>query len=220
MNSISSLGALASSYSPRTMMNQKLDAAVQSGTISATDETAMETALDAIDSSLGIGSSSGSSSASATAKLDPSSMKARIDDLIQQQVDAGTLTTDQASALQSFFAQGAPSADGSGTTGGDAMAMSGVSGTSGPGGMAPMGPPPPPPGNDPDGDGDTDSSSSSTDTDSTTTQTASATDQIDALISFLNNLRESLASQNTYSGSSSSSASDSSSTAFVIDALA
>lgn len=97
--------------SPRAQMDQRISAAVSAGAISATDQKALGTALDAIDSSLTAGRGSGD-------------MKDRIDDLIQQQVDGGTLSDEQASELQSFFAQG-------------------PEGTRAPGGAD--GPPPPPP---------------------------------------------------------------------------
>ncbi|MFD2430320.1 hypothetical protein ACFSUK_23925 [Sphingobium scionense] len=59
--------------SPRMSMTNRIEAAVEAGSISETDGDALETALDSIDSALSTSASSGSS------RLDPSSMKDRID---------------------------------------------------------------------------------------------------------------------------------------------
>lgn len=184
--------AIGMMSSPRAMMDKRIDAAVEAGSISATDQAALETALDAIDSSL-------SSSSSGTARLDPSAMKDRIDSLISDQVTNGTLTEDQAAELQSFFAQGGPPpAGGEGDMSVDGMGdMASVDGMRGP-------PPPPPP------------SSSDDDSDSSTTEQTTA-DQLDAIIAFLQNLRNSMASS-TYG--TSTSASDNSNAGLVVDSLA
>lgn len=182
--------------SPRAMMDKRIDAAVEAGSISATDETALETALDAIDSSLSASGSSGST------RLDPSEMKERIDSLIADQVENGTLTEDQAATLQSFFAQGGPPPVGGDAGGEGEMSIDGVGSAD-----AMRGPPPPPP---PSG------SSDDSDDDSTSTSLTS-TDQLDAIIAFLENLRSSIASQ-TYGANSS--ASDSSNAGLLVDSLA
>ncbi|MCE7798580.1 hypothetical protein LWE61_18780 [Sphingobium sufflavum] len=206
MNMMSVTGSSATRMSPRAMMDNRIDTAVKSGSISATDETALENALDAIDSALGVGSSSGSGSA-ATGKLDPAGMKDRIDSLISDQVTAGTLTDEQAATLQSLFAQGGPQPQGEGGSGDtDSMAMGGVGGR---GGMRPMGPPPPPP--------------SGTEEDSSTSGTSATedTDQLDALISLLSALREQMASKNVYSSTSASTtAADSRNSGLIVDTLA
>jgi hypothetical protein len=207
MNMMSVTGSSATRMSPRAMMDNRIDTAVKSGSISATDETALENALDAIDSALGVGSSSGSGSA-ATGKLDPAGMKDRIDSLISDQVTAGTLTDEQAATLQSLFAQGGPQPQGEGGSGDtDSMAMGGVGGR---GGMRPMGPPPPPPSGTEEEDSSTSSTSATEDT-----------DQLDALISLLSALREQMASKNVYSSTSASTtAADSRNSGLIVDTLA
>ena len=96
-------------HSPRTQMDQRISAAVSAGAISSTDQAALGTALDAIDSSLAAERASGSKPSG--------NMKSRIDGLIQQQVDSGTLSDEQASELQSFFAKGAEGSEGKGPGG-------------------------------------------------------------------------------------------------------
>lgn len=216
MNVMSSIGMSGTSMSPRTMMDKRIDSAVQAGTISQTDETALESALDAIDSAMGMGSSS--SASAQTSQLDPSKVGDRIDDLIDQQVKAGTLTQDQANTLQSLFAQNAPPQNaGTGTDGenSDGMAMGGVGGCSG--GGRPMGPPP-----TMASSSSSSSDSSSSDDDSSTTSETDQAKQLDALIAFLNNMREKMASSsNVYdtSGTTSTTAS-SSTTGLVVNSLA
>ncbi|WP_440844266.1 hypothetical protein [Sphingomonas sp. 22176] len=80
-------------------MNDRLSAAVSSGEISATDETALASALDSIGSSLEADRSSGTKPAG--------DMKSKMDALIQKQVDDGTLTEDQAGELKTMFTKGA-----------------------------------------------------------------------------------------------------------------
>lgn len=191
MTIIGSTNSIASS--PRAMMDRKIDSAVTAGSISSVDETALETALDAIDASL---ASSSSSSGSESARLDPSGMKDRIDSLIADQVKSGTLTDDQAATLKSLFAQNAPPVAGGETD----MSATGIDGAGCVDGM--RGPPPPPP-----------SSDSGADSDSTTSE--SAADTLDALIAFLDNLRSSMAST-TYGSATN----DSSNSGLVVDSLA
>jgi hypothetical protein len=169
---------------PRADMDSKISAAVEAGALTQTDATALESALDKIDSSLS------SSTSGSAGKLDPSGMKAKVDDLIDQQVKDGTLTEDQAAELQAIFA-------------------SGPSGASGPGG--------PPPAADSDSAGDdiiasltaTSSASSSTTTGTGTDSTSStsalsdssdAATKLAALEAFLENLSASQQAQSgTYS---------------------
>lgn len=190
--------------SPRAMMDRKIGAAVEAGSLSQVDGDALETALDSIGSALS------SSASDSSARLDPSGMKDRIDSLIDDQVSAGTLTEDQAAALQSFFAQGpggsTSTADSSGEDQG--FNIDGIDGVGGPGAM--RGPPPGPP---PSGSSDDSDDSSTT----SSTAATSATDQLDSIIAFLENLRSSL-SQSLY-GSAANSA-DSSNSGLVIDSLA
>ncbi|WP_311268647.1 hypothetical protein [Sphingobium sp. WCS2017Hpa-17] len=190
--------------SPRAMMDRKIGAAVEAGSLSEVDGDALETALDSIGSALS------SSASDSTSRLDPSAMKDRIDSLIDDQVSAGTLTEDQAAALQSFFAQGpggsAASTDASGEEQG--FSIDGMGGVGGPGAM--RGPPPGPPPSASNEDSDDSSTTSSTDA-------TSATDQLDSIIAFLENLRSSL-SQSLYGSAASST--DSSNSGLVIDSLA
>jgi hypothetical protein len=188
--------------SPRAMMDRKIDAAVETGSLSQVDGDALETALDSIATTLS------SSTSESTARLDPSAMKDRIDSLIEDQVSAGTLTDDQAAALQSFFAQGPGAPTLTADAGADnGMDIEGMGGVGGPGPM--RGPPPgPPPAASTDEDGNDAVSS---------TATASATDQLDSIIAFLENLRTNL-SQSLYGSAASSS--DSTNSGLVIDSLA
>ncbi|WP_242122859.1 hypothetical protein [Sphingobium sp. Sx8-8] len=189
--------------SPRAMMDSRISAAASAGSISTADQTALESALDNIDKSLA--SSDGKPT---------SGIKDRIDDLIQQQVDAGTLTTDQAKELQGFFAQGRGAADGPDGPGGP-DGPDGVDGADGQEtGVQGVGhhhhhaPPP---------------SSASDDGSTGTTDTADATQQLDTLIAFLQQLRSSLSSStygSTSTSSTTSSSSDSSNSGLVVNAAA
>ncbi|MEA3541147.1 MAG: hypothetical protein U9R77_03380 [Pseudomonadota bacterium] len=194
--------SMAMPPSPRAMMDRRIDAAVEAGSVSEVDSAAMETALDSIDS--GLSASAGSE----TGRLDPSAMQDRIDSLIEDQLSAGTLTQEQAAQLQGFFAQGpgAPSSTDS------ASADSAIDGLSGVGGAGPMrGPLPGPPPAASEEEGSTSSSATSE------TDTAGTTEQLDSIIAFLENLRTSL-SQSLYGSVASNS--DSSSSGLVVDSLA
>jgi hypothetical protein len=217
MNMMSISGIGGTSMSPRAMMDKRIDSAAKAGTISATDETALESALDSIDSALGAGASS-STASTATSKLDPSGMKDRIDSLINDQVQSGALTQDQATTLQSLFAQGGPKpGDDSGSGDTDSLAMSGVSGTGQTGRMHHMHRPPPAP-------SDTDSTSTEgTDSSTSASDSTDLTKQIDSLISFLTTMRSQMASKNVYSSGSTATASSTASSTnsgLIIDALA
>ncbi|MGW8201737.1 hypothetical protein ACWGM0_04215 [Sphingomonas bisphenolicum] len=185
--------------SPRAMMDRKIGAAVETGSLSSVDGDALETALDSIDTALSTSASEGS------ARLDPSAMKDRIDSLIDDQLSAGTLTEDQATALQSFFAQGPGGATETADAGGEeGFGIEGMGGVGGPGPM--RGPPPGPP-----------PSESTDDSSTTSTDATSATEQLDSIIAFLENLRSSL-SQSLYGNAASST--DGSNSGLVIDSLA
>jgi hypothetical protein len=124
---------------------------LSSGALSSTDATALTGALDAIDASLSSddpSSTTGSNSTDSTrSRLDPASMKDRIDSLIAGQVDSGALTSDQASELKNLFASG-------GRSTADSDSLSGPSGAGGP-------PPGPPPGQSQDDTSSTSGSSTS-----------------------------------------------------------
>lgn len=202
MTSISNY-TMAMPPSPRMSMDRKIGAAVEAGALSEVDGDALETALDSIGSALSTSVSNGSS------RLDPSEMKDRIDSLIEDQVSAGTLTEDQAAQLQSFFAQG-PGGSAQTTDAGSDDGMS-IEGMGKVGAAGPMrGPPPGPP---PSASSEDDDSSNST----SRADATSATEQLDSIIAFLENLRSSM-SQSLYGGAAGSA--DSSNSGLVIDSLA
>lgn len=193
MTSISSLFTQTSRPSPRERVNTTLSNEVSAGTLSQTDATAISSALDNIDKSLQSSSgSSGSSSTSATPSRED--MKSKMDSLIQQQVDNGTLTSDQASELKQALQSSGPQRGGGGP--------GGAGGAGGP-------PPGPPPGGDSDNDNDSSSSTSS----SSSSSSSSATN--DVLKKFLEQLQAAQASGASYSASGSTSASGT--TSYVFD---
>ena len=98
MTSISATST--SSYSPLDRLKSELAKEVSAGTISSSDETALSSALDDIDSAL----KSGKSSSSSSSPPSPDEMQSKIDDLIQSEVSSGKLTSDQASELKNVFA--------------------------------------------------------------------------------------------------------------------
>ena len=91
-----------SGTSPLDLLKQELAKEVSAGTVSSTDQTALSSALDDIDSALKGGASSRSSASSSTS-ASPQNMKSKIDDLIQNQVSSGKLTSAQATELKSVF---------------------------------------------------------------------------------------------------------------------
>jgi hypothetical protein len=167
--------------SPLTMLQNELTSEVSNGTISSSDESALSSALTDINNALQSDTSSSPPS--------PTDMKTKIDDLIAQEVQNGKLTSDQATELQSLFAnafQGGPGGSG---------------GPGGPGGAG--GPPPGGPGGPAGGasdsqsssSSDSDSSSSSTSTSSTdsssSSDSSSGSSAINLLQDFLQLLRDS-----------------------------
>lgn len=185
MTSISSTSqaytALATSqtHSGKNRMADAIQKQEASGALSSTDADALTSALSSIDSSL----SSSSSSSTSTTRLDPSSMKDRIDSLISDQVSSGTLTSDQASELKNLFASHGKSVTSSSSDSG--------SDTDGPQGPPPPGPPP----------GADASSSSSGSTSSTS----------DLLSAFMQQLQAAQSSGTGYAASGQSSTAQSSS---------
>lgn len=173
----------------RERMSSTIKGELSSGALSSTDATALTSALDAIDTSLS--SSAGpDSTASASSRLDPGSMKDRIDSLISDQVDSGALTSDQANELKNLFASGGRSTEASGSA-------SGMSDIDGP-------PPGPPPGGSPDG--------TSSDGSSSTSSTSSS----DLLSAFMQQLQASQ-SKNAAYGATGSSQYSASNSALLID---
>ncbi|MET7242768.1 hypothetical protein ABZT49_05325 [Methylobacterium sp. EM32] len=119
----------------------RISAQAQAGSLSATDASALTSAVQDIDQAM-----SGASGTSGTggARLDPAQAKSRMDDLIGAEVAKGTLTSDQATTLKSLL-----SSQRGGGQGGD---RGGVGGAGGP-------PPGPPPAGAADATGSTDAAS-------------------------------------------------------------
>ncbi|MCJ2063349.1 hypothetical protein MKK63_11580 [Methylobacterium sp. J-088] len=168
--------------SPQTRMADTISSALSAGTLSSTDATALTSALSSIDS--GLSADRANVSSGTEAKLDPSSMKDRVDSLIADQVSSGSLTDDQATELKTLFAS-----HGRSTQTADA-ADGGVSGAGGP----PPGPPPGSPPPDAASGSGTSGSSSSADTSSTN----------DLLAGFLQQLQNSQSPSVGYGASGSS----------------
>lgn len=157
----------------------------KSGQISSTDQTALTSAVDDIDSALTSDSTSRSGASSTTQRLSPSDLKSRVDDLIANEVSNGTLTSDQATTLKSVFAQGGKGGGGQG-------------GVGGPGGAG--GPPPGPP---PGGDGSSDDSTATTGTGTSASSTATTSGASDLLASFIKQLQSTQSQASAYSSSGS-----------------
>jgi hypothetical protein len=93
--------ASGSSYqSPLQRLQDELQSEVNSGAISSSDQDALSSALTDVDASMQAGSASDQTSGTR-----PSSdeMKSKLDDLINQEVSSGKLTSDQATELQGVF---------------------------------------------------------------------------------------------------------------------
>jgi hypothetical protein len=105
MTSISS--ATAQNFSsPLQLLQKELQSEVSAGTIGASDQTAISTALDDIDSALRGGGAS--SAGSGSAPPSPSDIKSKIDSLIAAEVKKGTLTSSQADEIKNIFAKALP----------------------------------------------------------------------------------------------------------------
>ena len=141
--SISTVGANSSSRpSPLDLLQNELSSEVSAGTISSSDQSALSTALDSIDASLKSDRQAGESSGTRPSHDD---IKSKITDLINAQVQNGTLTGDQATELQNVFqnafangpgghaGQGGPGGPG-GPGGGPGGPGGGPGGPGGPGG--------------------------------------------------------------------------------------
>lgn len=157
--------------SPRDMLQTTLTSQVAAGKIDSADQDALSAALDSIDSAMRSGRSSGTRQAPPS----PDEAKAKIDGLIDKQVEAGSLTSEQADELKQIFA--------------DTFA----GGPGGPGGGRPPGPPPGPP---PDGMGGENTTSF--------TITTNDTDVSKALQDFLKQLQQTVGSGYTTTGQSTS----------------
>jgi hypothetical protein len=169
---ISSSSYAAQRPSPRDMLQNTLAAQVSSGEVSSSDASALSSALDQIDQAMK--AERGSFSSTRTAPPSPEEAKSKIDSLIAEQVEAGTLTEDQAAELKEIFSE--TFANGPG------------------GGRGPGGPPPGPP------PGEESESSGTTSLTITTNDSAVST----ALQDFLKQLQEKLGSGYGTSGQSTS----------------
>ncbi|WP_245898263.1 hypothetical protein [Phreatobacter cathodiphilus] len=154
------------------MLQNTLAAQVSSGEVSSSDASALSSALDQIDQAMK--AERGSFSSTRTAPPSPDEAKSKIDSLIAEQVEAGTLTEDQAAELKEIFSE--TFANGPG------------------GGRGPGGPPPGPP------PGEESESSGTTSLTITTNDSAVST----ALQDFLKQLQEKLGSGYGTSGQSTS----------------
>ncbi len=141
MTSITATQSHHQMMSPRERLQKELDAEISSGTVQASDRTALETALDAIDETM----QASRPTRGSDGPPKPEEMQQKISDLVDQQVEAGTLTSDQADELKQLFAAAAPQG--------------------GPGGPGGAGGPPPPPPQDESSDTSSSSASSSSATD-------------------------------------------------------
>lgn len=106
--------ASGSTYqSPLQRLQDELQSEINSGTISSSDQDALSSALTDIDASMQAGRAN--DRAGGTRPL-PDEMQSKLDDLINQEVASGKLTSDQATELQGVFkaafAQGTGSAHG------------------------------------------------------------------------------------------------------------
>ena len=111
MSSISLMSGMQ--QSPLAMLQKELTSEVSAGTISSSDQSALSTALNTIDSDLQNDASSSSGRPS------PAQLQSTIKDLISQQVQSGALTSNQATELQNIFSN--TFANGPGGAGGMAV---------------------------------------------------------------------------------------------------
>jgi hypothetical protein len=102
MTSISALNTGLAQQSPLDHLKAVLADEVTSGTVAASDESALSDAIDAIDQSL--------TSEAVPSGASPGDMTSKIEQLIDRQVEAGTLTEDQATELKKVFSDAAPQA--------------------------------------------------------------------------------------------------------------
>ena len=167
-------------------VSEGISQALSSGSISATDASALTSALSSIDTSLSGAASTPTAASGNAARLEPGGAKAKIDGLIDDQVTGGTLTSDQADTLKSLFAEAGPKVDDRG----------GARGHRG--------------GGDPAPDAmrvAADAPSSTTGTGTTPTTTGTGNETSDLLSEFLKQLQSTMTSGAGYSSSGTSSAS-------------
>src|ERR1700688_4908956 len=122
MTSISATSG-TSYQSPLQKLQAELQSEVNSGAISSSDQSALSSALNDIDSSLQSGQASASSG---SANASPGDLKSKIDSLIANEVSSGNLTSDQATELQDVFKQAFSQGDGGTSAPGGADGASGT----------------------------------------------------------------------------------------------
>jgi hypothetical protein len=97
---MTSISSTSLHQSPLARLQSTLRSDISTGNIQSSDQSALEAALTGIDETLSSGRSSETSGGKPPS---PDEMKEKIADLIQQQVDAGTLTDDQGDELAKVF---------------------------------------------------------------------------------------------------------------------
>jgi hypothetical protein len=182
MTSISA-ASINTYQSPLQKLQDELQSEINSGAISSSDQDALSAALTDIDSAI---QASRASDQAGGARPSPGDVKSKIDDLIESQVSAGKLTSDQATELQGIF---------------KAAFANGPGGSRGPGGAGG-----PPPVGGPGGPPPSDEASSSDDTSSTSLE--------DILKQFLESLQEQMSASSSSSYSATGTASSSNSVSF------
>jgi hypothetical protein len=168
MTSISSVGF--QHQSPLTKLQNELTSEVSSGSISSSDQSALNSALSDINNALQSDASSSPPS--------PSDMKSKIDGLIAQEVQNGKLTSDQATELQNVFSNAFKGGPG------------GAGGPGGPGGPPPGGPGGPGGASDSQSAGSDSDSSSSSGTGSTSSTDSSSSNDSSSSSSAINLLQD------------------------------
>jgi hypothetical protein len=182
MTSISA-ASINTYQSPLQKLQDELQSEINSGAISSSDQDALSAALTDIDSAM---QASRASDQAGGTRPSPGDLKSKIDDLIESQVSAGKLTSDQATELQGIF---------------KAAFANGPGGSRGPGGAGG-----PPPVGGPGGPPPSDEASSSDDTSSTSLE--------DILKQFLESLQEQMSASSSSSYSATGTASSSNSVSF------
>jgi hypothetical protein len=182
MTSISA-ASINTYQSPLQKLQNELQSEINSGAISSSDQDALSAALTDIDSAMQAGRASDQAGGT---RPSPGDVKSKIDDLIESQVSAGKLTSDQATELQGIF---------------KAAFANGPGGSRGPGGAGG-----PPPVGGPGGPPPSDEASSSDDTSSTSLE--------DILKQFLESLQEQMSASSSSSYSATGTASSSNSVSF------
>jgi hypothetical protein len=213
MSSIGSATASQQLFSPQKMLQDELASEVKAGTISSSDQSALSSALNDIDSAMK------SSKPSAGSRLSPDEMKSKINDLIASEVSSGKLTSDQADELKNVFSNAFKGGQGGaggagGPSGAGGPPPGGAGGAGGAGGSKSSEDTDPA---DSNGDGtvsaieqaayDAANPASSDSTSSSSSTSSSDSDTTKLLQSFLDSLKETQSKNATYGGNGTSLAS-------------